>query len=127
MKFINSECKITKEEAHELLMQNQKSYLWNFPYNTWDEEDLHNIKNGINKRTEKQGLKTRKIAKPIKTKIYKRHIRHQKVELTFNNGTKKQYASIKSVANKFKINQSTVSNILAGRKQTTKFLSITKA
>jgi hypothetical protein len=108
MKYISLECKITKEEAHELLMMHKDHGLWNKHYHNWTALDLENLRSGINKM------------------CFKRHIRHQRVLVVLNDGTKKEYASIKSVSNVTKLSQSTVSNILAGRKTTNKFLSIKK-
>jgi hypothetical protein len=108
MKYINEECQITKEEAHDLLTLHKDHHLWNTPYKNWTAFDLEGLRGGVNKKS------------------YKRHVRHQPVLVILNNGKEKKYASVKSVSNKFKMPQSLVSNILAGRKVTTKFLSIQK-
>ncbi len=111
MKFISPECQITKEEARELLMLHQKSYLWNVNYSKWTANDLENLR----------------LKKNIRNGIsYKRHLRHQKVKVIFNDGTQKIYASVKGVAQKVNSSQSYISNVLNGRKNTTKFLSIQK-
>lgn len=102
---INQEVKITKEEAHELLMLHKDNYLWHKQYSRWTQQDYENLLSGKNSSLT---------------------IRTQRVEVTLNNGIKKEYSSIKSVANKFIITQSAVSNILAGRKTTNKFLSISR-
>ena len=104
-------CGLTKTEAHELLMLHKNSYLWQKPCINWTVEDVENLK----------------ICKNIRNgKVYKRHIRYQPVLVTFNDGTKQTYSSVKTVANKFKTTQGFISNVLAGRKGTTKFKSIVK-
>ncbi len=112
MTLINKDVRATTKEAHDLLMRHKKHYLWNKEYSEWTKEDFENLLLGKN-------LFFKKRRKDILA-------RTQKVEVIFNNGVKKEYASVKSVANKFLLSQSTVSNILAGRKTTNKFKSISK-
>jgi len=108
MTFINLNVKITHQQAHNLLMEHKNHYLWHKEYKKWTEEDFENLLLG------KQKKDANLINNPVP------------VIVILNDGTEKKYDSLKDVSEKFQLKQSTISNILAGRKGTKKFLSIEK-
>ena len=57
---------LTRQQAHELLMRNNRHYLWNVPYHKWTEEDYQNLI----KIADKIGAMLWGILKNIKSEYY---------------------------------------------------------
>lgn len=111
-KFINAEIKITKEQAHELLMRYKSHYLWHKEYKKWTIKDYENILVGKNKNP---SIMSNWINPEL-----------QPVEVIFNDGRKENYPSIGDLSYAIQLSQGAISNILAGRRNTKRFLSIKK-
>ena len=87
---------ISNKEKHELLLSNRKHYLWRKHFHKWTEEDIYNIKNGININTENE----------VKTKGNK--VGLQPVKMINKNGTEKTFKSIAEASRKSGIGPSTI-------------------
>lgn len=91
---------LTRTQAHELLMQNKKHYLWNVPYNKWTEEDEQNLINGIDK-----------------DRIEPKYAPVQPVKVIYKDGTEKIYMSAAACSRKLGINVNTIYAAINGRRR----------
>lgn len=93
---------LTRTQAHELLMQNKKHYLWNVPYNKWTEEDEQNLINGINAHL---------------ANVKGNTVGMQPVKVINENGTEKIYKSVAECSRKTGIHEATIFATINGRRR----------
>lgn len=105
---------LTRQQAHELLMQNNNHYLWNVPYRKWTEEDYQNLINGVNRAD---------LKKPKGNKVG-----FQPVKAVYQNGNEKVFKSIADASRKTGIGPETIRNDINGNRilQRPKFPSFQK-
>lgn len=103
---------LTKKEAHALLMQNKRHYLWNKDFKKWTDEDFENLINGKNPFNKE---------KPLGNKVFQ-----QPIQMISPAGEIKEFKSIAEASRKTGINVSSIYAVANGRFSKTKNYSFTK-